>query len=122
MSPPDVDFSQIYLFKFDKEQPIMYQSKFTDQQWKKIIEAFPENVSLTKVTCLSQDEQTYKINKRKSKKDAKCASCKKELTEGDIQASTEGPYGTITKSWIKRQVTLVNETFSGNASIIFFHC
>ena len=90
------------LFKFDKEQPIKYQSKFTDQQWKKIIEAFPENVSLTKVTCLSQDEQTYKINKRKSKKDAKCASCKKELTEGDIQASTEGPYRTIAKSWIKR--------------------
>ena len=50
------------LFKFDKEQPIMYQVKFTDQQWKKIIEAFPENVPLPKVTCPSEDEQIYTIN------------------------------------------------------------
>ena len=90
------------LFKFDKEQPIMYQLKFTDQQWKKIIEAFPENVPLPKVTCPSEDEQKYIINKRTSKKDAKCATCKKELSEGNIQATTEGPYRTIQKSWIKR--------------------
>ena len=90
------------LFNFDKEQPIMYQSKFTDQQWKQIIEAFPENVPLPKVTCPSEDEQQYTINKRTSKKDAKCATCKKELSEGNIQATTEGPYRTIQKSWIKR--------------------
>ena len=90
------------LFNFDKEQPIMYQSKFTDQQWKQIIEAFPENVPLPKVTCPSEDEQQYKINKRTSKKDAKCSTCKKELSEGNIQATTEGPYKTIQKSWIKR--------------------
>ena len=74
------------LFNFDKEQPIMYKSKFTDQQWKQIIEAFPENVPLPKVTCPSEDEQQYTINKRTSKKDAKCATCKKELSEGNIQA------------------------------------
>lgn len=90
------------LFNFDKEQPIMYQSKFTDQQWKQIIEAFPENVPLPKVTCPSEDEQQHRINKRTSKKDAKCATCKKELSEGNIQATTEGPYRTIQKSWIKR--------------------
>ena len=90
------------LFKFDKEQPIMYQLKFTDQQWKKIIEAFPENFPLPKVNCPSEDEQKYIINKRTSKKDAKCATCKKELSEGNIQATTEGPYRTIQKSWIKR--------------------
>lgn len=90
------------LFKFDKEQPIMYQVKFTDQKWKKIIEAFPENFPLPKVTCPSEDEQIYTINKRTSKKDAKCATCKKELSEGNIQATTEGPYRTIQNSWIKR--------------------
>jgi len=56
------------LFKFDKEQPIMYQLKFTDQQRKKIIEAFPENVPLSKVTCHPEDEQKYTINKGTSKK------------------------------------------------------
>jgi len=85
------------LFKFDKEQPIMYQLKFTDQQWKKIIETFPENVPLSKVTCPPEDEQKYTINKRTSKKDAKCATCKKELSEGNMQATTEGPYRTIQK-------------------------
>lgn len=88
------------LFKFDKEQPIML--KFTDQQWKKTIEAFPENVPPPKMTCPSEDEQIYTINKRTSKKDRKCATCKKGLSEGDIQATTEGPYRTIQKSWIKR--------------------
>ena len=55
-----------------------------------------------KVTYPSEDEQKYTINKRTSKKDAKCATCKKELSEGNIQATTEGPYRTIQKSWIKR--------------------
>ena len=90
------------IFQFDKEQPITYQLKFNDQQWKEIIEAFPENVPLSKVTCPSKDEQIYKINRRTSKKDAKCGTCKKEISEGDIQATTEGPYRTIQKSWIKR--------------------
>lgn len=90
------------LFKFDNEQPILYQLKFTDLQWKTIIEEFPENVQLSNVTCPSEDEQKYKINKRTSKKDAKCATCKTEITEGDTQATTEGPYRTIQKSWIKR--------------------
>ena len=63
---------------FDIEQPIMYQLKFTAQQWKEIIGAFPENIPLSKVTCPSEDEQKYQINKRTSKKDAKCATCKKE--------------------------------------------
>ena len=43
-------------------------TKEVDQQWKKIIEAFPENVPLTKVTCPAEDEQKYTINKRTSKK------------------------------------------------------
>ena len=77
-------------------------TKEVDQQWKKIIEAFPENVPLPKVTCPAEDEQKYTINKRTSKKDAKCATSKKELSERNIQATTEGPYRTIQRSWIKR--------------------
>ena len=90
------------LFKFDKEQPIRDQLKFTDQHWKNIIEAFPENVPLSKMTCPSEDEQKYTRNKRTSKQDAKCATCKKEISEGNIHAATEGPYRTIQKSLIKR--------------------
>lgn len=56
------------VFQFDKEQPIMYQLNFTAQQWKEIIVAFPENIPLSKVTCPSEDEQKYQINKRTSKK------------------------------------------------------
>ena len=33
---------------------------------------------------------------------AKCASCKKEIYKNDVQATTEGPYRTIHKTWIKR--------------------
>jgi len=90
------------LFAFDEKQPIRYQSKFTDVQWRTIIDAFPENVPLSKVTFPSEDDQKYIINKRASKKDAKCATYKREITEGDIQATTDGPYRTIQKTWIKR--------------------
>lgn len=76
----------------------MYQLKFNDQQWKEMIEAFPENVPLSKVTCPSEGEQIYKVNKRTSKKGPKCATCKKEISEGDIQATAKGPYKTIDKS------------------------
>ena len=44
------------------------------------------------------DEQIYTINKRTSKKYAKCATCRKDLSEGSIQATTEGPDRTIQKS------------------------
>ena len=50
------------LSKFHKEQPIMYPVKFTDQQWKETIEAFPENILLPKVTCSSEEEQIYRID------------------------------------------------------------
>ena len=80
----------------------MYQVKFTEEQWLKIIEAFPEKVPQPNVTCPSEDEQIFTINKRTSKKDAKCATRRKDLSEGSIQATTEGPYRTIQKSWIKR--------------------
>jgi len=63
----------------------MYQVTFTDQQWKKN-DAFPENVPLPKVICPSEDEQIYTIDKRTSKKDAKC---RKDLSERSIQATTE---------------------------------
>jgi len=43
-----------------------------------------------------------KSTKENLKKTLNAPVAKKELTEGDIQASTEGPYRTITKSWIKR--------------------
>ena len=89
------------LFKFDKEQPIMYHATCTDQQWKKN-DAFPENVPLPKVICPSEDEQIHTIDKRTSKKDAKCTSCRKDLSERSIQATTEGAYRTRQKSWIKR--------------------
>ena len=46
------------LSKFDKEQPIMYPVKFTDQQWKETSEPFPEKILLPKVTCSSQEELT----------------------------------------------------------------
>lgn len=36
------------LFQFEKEQPIMYQLKFIDPQWKDIIETIPENVPVSR--------------------------------------------------------------------------
>ena len=33
---------------------------------------------------------------------AKCATCKKSLTSGNLQASTQGPYRTIQQNWIIR--------------------
>jgi len=39
------------LFSFDEDQPILYQSKFTDIQWRTIVgDAFPKNVPPSKVT------------------------------------------------------------------------
>ena len=46
--------------------------------------------------------QIFKIHVRKNKT-AKCAICKKNLTQGDLQASTEGhACRTISRVWILR--------------------
>ena len=87
-------------FSYQEDEPLIYKMKFTTSEWKKIVDGFPESLHVTSMPPFS--DQGYSMNIRNSKKSAKCATCKKELNFGDIQATTEGPYRTIQRKWIIR--------------------
>jgi hypothetical protein len=88
------------VFNFDKNNPVIYKQKFSKSDWSNIITAFPENLPLANIPEINH--QGYIVNVRNSSIDAKCAVCKKELVNGDVQVVTEGPYRTIHRKWIKR--------------------
>ena len=87
------------VFSFTKDEPLIYKKKFTQAEWQKIIDAFLQEVPLARLPNVSN--QIFKIHVRKNKT-AKCAIYKKNLTQGDLQASTEGAYRTISRVWILR--------------------
>ena len=64
------------------------------------LDAFPEKVPLLQLQKVTN--QTFQVNVRKTTKEAKCAICKKTITTDDLQASTEGAYRTIHRTWILR--------------------
>lgn len=86
------------VFHFTKDEPLIYKKTFTQAEWQKIINAFPEKVPLSQLPKVTN--QTFQVNVRKTTKEAKCAICKKAITPGDLQASTEGAYRTIHRTWI----------------------
>ena len=63
---------------------------------------FRKKVHTAGVRCSTEAEQTYSVNIRKTAQNGKCASCKTEICKNDVQATTDGPYPTIHKTWIKR--------------------
>ena len=87
------------VFSFTKDEPLIYKKKFTQAEWQKIIDAFLQEVPLARLPNVSN--QIFKIHVRKNKT-AKCAIYKKNLTQGDLQASSEGAYRTISRVWILR--------------------
>ena len=88
------------VFHFSKDEPLIYKKTFTQAEWQKIINASPEKVPLSQLPKVTN--QTFQVNVRKTAKEAKCAICKKTITTGDLQASTEGAYRTIHRTWILR--------------------
>ena len=90
------------VFHFSKDEPLIYKKTFTQAEWQKIINAFPEKVPLSQLPKVTN--QTFQVNVRKTAKEAlaKCAICQKTITTGDLQASTEGAYRTIHRTWILR--------------------
>lgn len=78
------------VFSFTKDEPLIYKKKFTQAEWQKIIDAFPQEVPLARLPNVSN--QIFKIHVRKNKT-AKCAIYKKNLTQGDLQASFERDEG-----------------------------
>ncbi|CAB4000695.1 Hypothetical predicted protein [Paramuricea clavata] len=90
------------IFKMEKSCPLIYQRNFTNADWGKITDAFPERVPTTDISNYMPKNQVFKVGVKKTEKTAKCASCKTSLSLGDIQASTEGPYRTLHLNWIKR--------------------
>jgi len=88
------------VFNFPKHEPLIYQKKCTLAEWQKIVESFPEKVPLSRLPKVR--DQRYTVTVRDTKRDAKCAVCKKNLTYGDIQACMDGAYRTIHRAWIVR--------------------
>ena len=88
------------VFGFPKLEPLIYKNKFTQIEWRKIIDAFPEKVPLSRLPAVG--DQTYNVNLRQSNREAKCAVCKKQLISGDLQVTTQGAYRTIRREWILR--------------------
>ena len=75
---------------------------FSGNQWQKVLDPFPKTEWTAGIRRSTEAEQTYSVNIRKTAQSAKCASCKTEICKYDVQATTEGPYRTIHKNWIKR--------------------
>jgi hypothetical protein len=90
------------VFRFAKEQSFIYKRKFSQAEWSTIIKAFPSVVPVTDVQQHSLDSPTFTFETKKTKKESKCASCKRTISFGDIQARTDGPYRTFNLNWIKR--------------------
>ena len=90
------------IFNFEQSCPLIYKRKFSNAEWEKVIEAFPHRVPVTDVSKCSTDNQVFHIDIKKTRKEAKCATCKNIISFGALQASTEGPYRTIHLTWIKR--------------------
>lgn len=88
------------VFHFTKDEPLIYKNKFTQAEWEKIIDALPDNVPLSRLPKVAN--QTFRINARKTNKEAKCAICKQTIKPSDIQASTEGAYRTIHRTSVLR--------------------
>lgn len=63
------------VFHFTKDEPLIYKKTFTQAEWQKIINAFPEKVPLSQLPKVTN--QTFQVNVRKTTKEAKCAICKK---------------------------------------------
>ena len=72
------------VFKFGGDDQILYQTSFSDNQWQKVLDAFPRNVPTAGVRCSAEAEQTYTVNIRKTAQNAKCASCKSEICKNDV--------------------------------------
>ena len=90
------------VFNFEQSCSLIYKRQFSNAEWSKIIDAFPDRVPLTDVSKYSSDNQVFKIEIKKTRKEANCASCKNKISFGDLQASTEGPYRTLNLTWIRR--------------------
>ena len=88
-----------HIFGFKKEEPLIYKMKFTSLEWNKLVNVFPESVRVMQIPPFA--EKGYSVSSRTSRT-AKCATCKTELKLGDLQVSTEGPYRTIMRKWVKR--------------------
>ena len=58
------------VFSFTKDETLIYKKKFTQSEWQKIIDAFPQEVPLARLPNVSN--QIFKIHVRKNKT-AKCA-------------------------------------------------
>ena len=90
------------VFNFEQSCSLIYKRQFSNAEWSKIIDAFPDRVPLTDLSKYTSDNQVFKIEIKKTHKEAKCATCKTAISLGDLQASAEGPYRTFNLTWIKR--------------------
>ena len=89
------------MFKFDKNQIILYKSQFTEKDWSAIIAAFPGTVPETDLRRFRSPNQTFVVEVKKTNKESMCATCKQPIRVGNLQAKTEGPHRTFNLAWIK---------------------
>ena len=89
----------------EKSCLLIYKRQFSNAEWSTVIDAkFPGRVPLITdihICKCSSDNQVFKIDIKKRGKEGKCASCNTSILFGDLQASTEGPYGIFNLMWIK---------------------
>ena len=90
------------VFAFKKDDGILFKKKFSKVDWKRVLHAYPEH-GIRTVSINRPLTQTYSISLRKASS-AKCATCKHQISIGDFQGSTEGPYKSIHRQWITRKL------------------
>lgn len=88
------------VFNIQKSEPLIFNKRFTANEWDRILQSFPPEVPLVQLP--TSKEQCYVVNRRNSTKQARCATCKAPLYFGDVQVTTDGPYRTIMRHWITR--------------------